>query len=389
MSVWFDRFVKKWATSGLIHDPTDAEANAGFAFLGPTPPSVELFNALMQYDDQKDTWLYNQILNTLSFASIAVSETDTTRLRQAIVAIRNQLLTSSNTWTALQRFNAGIAITGNATATGTVQGGYINSTGNINAAATFTGNHATLTGNIQGGYINSTGNVNAAGALTGGSSSVAGDANANRLIAASLLYSYGTTFSQGNITTPAAVTSGYLHSTGSLQIDGSGIINGNLTALGLYGNYVQSNGSIYSAGPISANTGDITASNGKLRASSGSAGDANGATILAEYRHFTSGNQMLFQIPSLDGQFWIEFFYTSISNSPNAIVQTYINYPWAFPSDCRWVSIYFAGGGPPGQKSHAGISVEPINRFTCRAAVGPTTLQEPGPYGVGLIAMGW
>lgn len=61
MPVWFDRFLKKWANTGQIQDPSDSQANAGFAFLGQAPPTVELFNALLQYNDQKDSWLYGQI----------------------------------------------------------------------------------------------------------------------------------------------------------------------------------------------------------------------------------------------------------------------------------------------------------------------------------------
>ena len=62
----FDRFTTEWANAGIIIPPSNAQYDAGFAFLGPTPPSVELFNAMFQEQDQKDNWLYEQMLAVMN-----------------------------------------------------------------------------------------------------------------------------------------------------------------------------------------------------------------------------------------------------------------------------------------------------------------------------------
>lgn len=83
---WFDRFTKPlWGVGGQKQDPVDAQADAGFAFLGNEPPSVELFNSVFQWLDGKDKWLYQQIAAVLQSANIAPTETNVTALRDALL----------------------------------------------------------------------------------------------------------------------------------------------------------------------------------------------------------------------------------------------------------------------------------------------------------------
>jgi hypothetical protein len=86
MATFFARFTQNWASSGIVIDPTGAQANAGFAYLGAVPPSVEGFNAMFQWNDGKDNWLYSQIANTILGASGTVTETNLNALRDAINA---------------------------------------------------------------------------------------------------------------------------------------------------------------------------------------------------------------------------------------------------------------------------------------------------------------
>jgi hypothetical protein len=86
MSSWFDRFNKIWASGGVRDDPTDAQANVGWAYIGQAPPTVEQFNATHQWWDQKDNWLYNQIAQVIISAGMSPSESDLTQLLKAIRA---------------------------------------------------------------------------------------------------------------------------------------------------------------------------------------------------------------------------------------------------------------------------------------------------------------
>lgn len=70
---WFDRFTKRWASTGVVLAPTDAQADAGFAFLGANTPTVEVFNALFADLDHKDGWLYRQLREVMTEAEITAS----------------------------------------------------------------------------------------------------------------------------------------------------------------------------------------------------------------------------------------------------------------------------------------------------------------------------
>ena len=84
MPSWFDRFGEEWATSGLTDDPTNAQANAGWAFIGQAPPTVEQFNSMFQWSDNKDNWLFGQIGNVISSAGMVPDPNDPLQLLKAI-----------------------------------------------------------------------------------------------------------------------------------------------------------------------------------------------------------------------------------------------------------------------------------------------------------------
>jgi len=86
MPSWFDRFGQEWATTGLTDDPTNAQADAGWAFIGQAPPTVEQFNSMFQWNDDKDNWLYGQIANVITSENMLPDHTDLTQLLKAITA---------------------------------------------------------------------------------------------------------------------------------------------------------------------------------------------------------------------------------------------------------------------------------------------------------------
>jgi len=98
MSTWWDRFGQRWASNGLVDDPTNAQSDAGYAFLGQAPPTVELFNSNMQWLDDKDNWLYGQIGNVIASENMLPSETDLTQLLKAIDGKQKLRLTTTGYW---------------------------------------------------------------------------------------------------------------------------------------------------------------------------------------------------------------------------------------------------------------------------------------------------
>jgi hypothetical protein len=80
----FDRFMKRWAVTGTTSAPTANQADSGFGFLGQTPPSVELFNAIFQALDDKDNWLYTRISEILLAAGITPTDATQNQLLNAL-----------------------------------------------------------------------------------------------------------------------------------------------------------------------------------------------------------------------------------------------------------------------------------------------------------------
>jgi hypothetical protein len=87
MTNGFNRFNKNWGSNGLLDDPTDAQADAGWAYIGQAPPTVEQFNSVEQWGDDKDNWLYNQIANVILASGGTPSAADLNGLLNAIQSL--------------------------------------------------------------------------------------------------------------------------------------------------------------------------------------------------------------------------------------------------------------------------------------------------------------
>lgn len=81
---FFDRFLKRWASNGAIAEPSMTQADTGFAFLGSDPPTVEQFNALLQWLDDKDNWLFGQLDQVLRAGGVTPGPTPNTQLLSAL-----------------------------------------------------------------------------------------------------------------------------------------------------------------------------------------------------------------------------------------------------------------------------------------------------------------
>lgn len=84
---FFDRFNRRWASTGVIAEPTASQADTGFAHLGPNPPTVEEFNAIHQWLDDKDNWLYGQIVGVLTKAGATPTAGNLNALRDALLSL--------------------------------------------------------------------------------------------------------------------------------------------------------------------------------------------------------------------------------------------------------------------------------------------------------------
>lgn len=75
---------KRWAAGGAISEPSDAQANQGFAYLPNGKPTVEGFNALFQGLDDKDNWLFRQWRGVLQRAGMTPVEAGDNQLADAL-----------------------------------------------------------------------------------------------------------------------------------------------------------------------------------------------------------------------------------------------------------------------------------------------------------------
>jgi hypothetical protein len=94
-SSWWERFGEEWASTGITDDPTTQQADVGWAYIGQAPPTVEQFNSIQQWNDDKDNWLYGQIANVIASAGMTPDEADLTQLLRAIQSKQKLLLTAN------------------------------------------------------------------------------------------------------------------------------------------------------------------------------------------------------------------------------------------------------------------------------------------------------
>ena len=126
-----------------------------------------------------------------------------------------------------------VTSTGNMTAAGTVQGGYIYSTGSIAAASGVSGASMSASGNItaggtvQGGYIYSTGSIAAASGVSGASMSASGNITAGGTVQGGYVYSTGNIAAAGTVQGGSVTSTGNITANGTLNVPNSYIKEGN------------------------------------------------------------------------------------------------------------------------------------------------------------------
>lgn len=74
MTDFYGRFSMTWGSNGQPAPPSDAQCAQGFTYLGQTPPSAQMHDALFQWLDQKDSYLYTQISSVFTINGVAISE---------------------------------------------------------------------------------------------------------------------------------------------------------------------------------------------------------------------------------------------------------------------------------------------------------------------------
>lgn len=99
----FDRLFnrKRWAAGGGVSEPSDAQANQGFAYLPNGKPTVEGFNSLFQMLDDKDNWNYAQVFGVLSRAGMTPASSGDFQLADALRSIM------SRPWTYVEAAGTG------------------------------------------------------------------------------------------------------------------------------------------------------------------------------------------------------------------------------------------------------------------------------------------
>lgn len=94
-----DRFGKEWSSGSAAQEyPTDIQAQQGLSFLGATPPSFNLHDAMFMANDWKDNWLFDQIKGVTDQYGQALDLTEAgtrTALADAVAQAITDSLTSA------------------------------------------------------------------------------------------------------------------------------------------------------------------------------------------------------------------------------------------------------------------------------------------------------
>jgi hypothetical protein len=163
MSTWWDRFNQSWASTGALDDPTPAQADAGWTYIGQAPPTVEQFNSVHQWWDNKDNWLYNQIATVITKAKLVPAEDDPLLLWESIKFI----FEAPNDGTIYARgslaWQSGGTFKGDITATNFYATGQVSATTIVYSAADMVANNniTAANGQIAGQTVASSTTVNA------------------------------------------------------------------------------------------------------------------------------------------------------------------------------------------------------------------------------------
>ena len=86
MTDFYGRFGMVWASGSTPAPPSDAQAQQGLSFLGQTPPAAQLHDAMFQWLDQKDNWLFGQLSSIFTSLSTPQSESTNSNLGNALIS---------------------------------------------------------------------------------------------------------------------------------------------------------------------------------------------------------------------------------------------------------------------------------------------------------------
>lgn len=82
---FFDAFKKLWGSSGTVDDGlSDAQYQAGWDYIGLTPPELGQFNKREKLIDEKIKWLYEQLETAAQQRGVSLSGADVTSLAQLL-----------------------------------------------------------------------------------------------------------------------------------------------------------------------------------------------------------------------------------------------------------------------------------------------------------------
>jgi cytoskeletal protein CcmA (bactofilin family) len=173
---------------------------------------------------------------------------------------------------------AGALTAGNLTATGTVTGAYITSTGDVHANNAVSAPSITASGTVQGAYIHS------AGTVDGTQLTSSGNINATNEIYCRDLYNR-------NVNATGTVTASQLTSTGNANIAGT------CTAANFVGNFSGGGGTTITGGTVSSttvnNSGTITTANLSATSNITASGTVTGGSMVCNGTMQVSGTTNL------------------------------------------------------------------------------------------------
>jgi hypothetical protein len=219
MSAWWDRFNQSWASSGPLDDPTPAQAAVGWDYIGQAPPTVEQFNSVHAWWDQKDNWLWGQLNGVITAAHYTMVENDPLLLLKSI----RFLFEAPNDGTIYARGNlawqSGGTFKGNLTAQTITSVLDLVSQRDVSA-----------TRNISAGNAMNCLNLGASNSVYATNSVSSGlDISAGRTISGVTLNA------SGNINaTAGTVTAATIHSTGNVNADLDVVASRNMSAQNIY-----------------------------------------------------------------------------------------------------------------------------------------------------------
>jgi hypothetical protein len=267
------------------------------------------------------------------------------------------------------------------------------------------------TGVAPGTYVGATLSVGADGRLTNASGVPYGPLAGNNIWTGTNTFNFPTTFTD-TTGVGGVIVNGITGQGANIRLNGGGssaptkwlrAINGEfsivnnaynaeiftLTDLGDLSDirYLTANGPITGLSVQSSN-GNVTAINGRLRASYGArgSGDANAATLLADFSRASAGNAGYIEWP--DGTI-LQWTWWALDCTVGAITQTNVPHYTAFPNNAVLAVVQYGGYLPPGITTNPGISTDVSNPYYTPCFVGPSDVTAASHYGILLWVIGW